>query len=170
MIWIMLGLLALAVYFDIRERRVPNWLVLTGMVAALGWHGYQAGFSGLFFSLKGLGLGLLLLIVPFAMGGMGAGDVKLLGMVGAFQGAGFVLNCFIWMALTGGVIALAVLVREGRLGEFLLRMGRGVVLAFTGGKISLFAASAGTEPFAVSFPYAAAIGLGAIAAFFRSWL
>jgi len=119
--------------------------------------------------LKGLGLGLLLLVVPFAMGGMGAGDVKLLGMVGAFQGPNFVFNCFLWMALIGGAIAIVVLIREKRLGEFLLRMGRGLVLALTGGKIRLFAASASIEPFSVSFPYAAAIAMGAVAALFRGW-
>ncbi|ADI02677.1 A24 family peptidase [Syntrophothermus lipocalidus] len=169
MTWIMVGLLALAVYFDVRERRIPNWLVLTGVLTALGWHLYQGGFSGLVFSLKGLGLGLLLLMLPFAMGGMGAGDVKLLGMVGAFKGVVFVFNAFLWMALIGGLIALAVLIREQRLGEFLVRIGRGMILALTGGRAKLLLTSASIEPFSVSFPYAAAIAMGAVAALFRGW-
>ena len=79
-------LLVAAALSDISTRLIPNLLVGTGMVLALGSHFALSGVAGLVFSLKGLALGMVLLIIPFFMGGIGAGDVKLLGMVGAFLG------------------------------------------------------------------------------------
>lgn len=163
------GWLAAAVFFDIRERRIPNWLVATGVAVAIGVHLYEAGAGGLLFAARGLAVGILLLLVPFALGGVGAGDVKLLGMVGAFKGVLFVFNSFLWMALIGGVMALFCLVREGRLGESLARWGRGAVLALSAGRGRVFLGSLQREPFQVSFPYGLAIALGAAATCFRGW-
>jgi prepilin peptidase CpaA len=104
------GLLVLAVIYDQRERRIPNILILVGLVLGLSWNIYGAGFPGLLFSLQGLAAGLALLFIPFALGGMGAGDVKLLGMVGAFKGAVFAFHTFIAMALWGGLVAVILLI------------------------------------------------------------
>jgi len=165
----MVLLLVVAVLHDLTTRRIPNWLVLVGITAALGANLYQGGLEGVLFSLKGLGLGLALLFIPFAMGGMGAGDVKLLGMVGAFQGAIFVFNAFLWMALFGGAMAILYLIKTGQMLEFLQRLGRGAVLALTGGRGQIFLQSVDKKPFAVFFPYGLAIGLGALAAFYKGW-
>jgi Flp pilus assembly protein protease CpaA len=54
----MVLLLVVAVLHDLTTRRIPNWLVLVGITAALGANLYQGGLEGVLFSLKGLGLAL----------------------------------------------------------------------------------------------------------------
>ena len=73
------------------------------------------GFSGLWFSLLGLIVGIAIFFIPFALGGMGGGDVKLLGAVGALQGWQFVLSVAIYAAIAGGVMAIIYLLVTGRL-------------------------------------------------------
>ena len=86
------------------------------------------GFSGLWFSLAGLLVGLAIFFVPFAMGGMGGGDVKLLGAVGALQGWQFVLSAAFLTALIGGIMAIVYLIATGRLLRVLKKMA-GFLLA-----------------------------------------
>jgi prepilin peptidase CpaA len=113
---ILLGILvAIAAIFDIRFRRIPNWLVLAGIIAGGTWNVYSSGWSGLGRAAAGLGLGFALYFPLYLIRARGAGDVKLLAAVGAITGAG---NCF-WIFLTtailGGLIAAAVLLIKGRL-------------------------------------------------------
>ncbi|WMW65074.1 A24 family peptidase [Nitratidesulfovibrio liaohensis] len=111
------AVLLVAVTTDLRAMRIPNWLtfpaMLAGVVAnaALGaWTGGLSGaWDGLLFSLSGFGLGLGLMLIPFLLRVMGAGDVKLLAAAGAFLGAETVFRAFIWTSLAGGVYALGVL-------------------------------------------------------------
>ena len=76
--WPTVVVLGVATFTDLRSRRIPNWLVLpflgAGVLASCWFHGWH----GLGQSLSGAGLGLLLFGVFFLVGGMGAGDVKLL--------------------------------------------------------------------------------------------
>ncbi len=157
-------LLILAVVFDQRERRIPNILILTGLIIGLGFNIYNEGFTGLVFSLKGLAAGIALLFIPFAMGGMGAGDVKLLGMAGAFKGALFVFHTFICMALWGGLIAVILLIITGQLWKTLRRLWAGALLALF--KIQRLQKTVQASNSGVCFPYALAIALGAVSAYF----
>ena len=76
------------------------------MVLALACHTLSAGLNGFLFSLGGLGVGLALFIIPYAMGGMGAGDVKLMMAVGATVGPKGTLVTSILVILCGGVYGL----------------------------------------------------------------
>ncbi len=105
------NLLLLAVSFaaaitDYRDRKVPNLLtfpvILGGMAMAL-WLG---GIIGILSSTLGLLLGIALLSFPYAMGGIGAGDVKLLGAIGAIKGPQFVFAAFLAASITGGIMAV----------------------------------------------------------------
>lgn len=105
----------LASWIDYSQRRVPNWLnltlILAGFVAQacfFGWTGVTTGFWGM---LTGLGL----LIVPWLMHGMGAGDVKLLSAVGVWLGPLLTLYSFVLGAAIGGVVAVIMIVSTGRL-------------------------------------------------------
>lgn len=167
---IVLGLiLAGAIYTDLTSRRIPNLLLLLGIASALVWHYYWDGMTGLMFAVQGLGTGILLLVIPFILGGMGAGDVKLLGMIGAFKGAAFALETFIWMALVGGFLAVAFLIKEGQLVNTLRRLGRGLLWAVFLGKKEMFLDSADRKEFSVYFPYGVAIAIGALITYFQSW-
>jgi prepilin peptidase CpaA len=79
------------------------------MVLGLVYHGVTNGWEGLLFSFGGLALGMALFFILYFMGGMGAGDIKLMGAVGAIIGSkGILLTAFL-SVLVGGVYALIVL-------------------------------------------------------------
>jgi prepilin peptidase CpaA len=106
---ILLLLILLAAFIDLRSNRIPNILTFPGMLAALFYFSAANGLDGFFFSLKGIGLGIGLLLIPYMMGGMGAGDAKFMGVVGGFLGAKGVLAAFLFTAIIGGVHALFIL-------------------------------------------------------------
>ncbi len=116
-------ILFIATLTDIRSHRIPNWLIYPSVVAGLGYHSYMNGMQGLLFSAEGTGMGILLLIFFYLTGGMGAGDVKLMGAVGSFLGPGGVLMAFYCTGIIGGIYALIVITRNGHLINFIKRYG-----------------------------------------------
>jgi len=103
-----------AAVFDLRYRRIPNWLVLAGLLAGLAVNTWLAGWSGLRLSGLGIGLAFLVYIPLYALRAMGAGDAKLMAAVGALTGPGPWLLIFFATALVGGVLALLFVVSKGR--------------------------------------------------------
>lgn len=126
---ILLGLLvAVAAGYDIRYRRIPNWLVLCGIIAGLLWNGFsQTGMSqvvsGLGRSAAGLGLGFILYFPLYLLRARGAGDVKLLAAAGAITGASNCLWLFLLTAVLGGVIAMVLLLFKGRVRHTFFNVG-----------------------------------------------
>ncbi|HUU70487.1 MAG TPA: A24 family peptidase [Planctomycetota bacterium] len=99
-------MLAAAAY-DLRQRRIPNYLIAATVILAFGMHGMVGGLDGLASTwLLGLMAGAGLLILPFAMGGMGAGDVKLLACAGSMLGPVQVFYAFLAAAVLGGLMAV----------------------------------------------------------------
>ena len=106
-------LLGIAICLDLRWHRIPNWLTVPACLTGISYHVWSSGLAGgLPFSLKGLATGLAILLIPFLMGGMGGGDVKLLAALGCWLGASGVFNLFLYGALAGGVIALVMVVKR----------------------------------------------------------
>lgn len=164
--YVLSGLLVVAVFYDFKYRRIPNWLIGMGLLIALFGHFISGGWMGALFSLKGMATGIGLLLVPFALRGIGAGDVKLLGVVGAFQGVNFVFSTFLWMALWGGLMALIIAYRCGRLGQVLFNLFPGSVKY----ALPLTARVAARQPSEqVVYPYALAIALGVLCTFLKGW-
>ena len=95
---------------DIRSHRIPNVLLLVGIICAVTFHGWMQGVNGIIFSLTGLLAGTGLLIVPFIFGWMGAGDAKFLGLIGSVWGWPSVFEIFVLATLVGGGLALVVLI------------------------------------------------------------
>lgn len=93
---------------DLTSRKIYNVVLMPALLFAIGYNWYQGGWPGLGHSLLGMLVGLLILIIPFAKGGMGAGDVKLLGTIGALKGLTFVVYAAIGMGLAGGIMALGI--------------------------------------------------------------
>lgn len=103
----------IAGYFDLRWHRVPNWLVGLTVAVALAWHTSVSGPSGLWSSLAGLLLGMGLLFPLFLLRGMGAGDVKFCGALGAALTYRHLFAVLTISLLVGAVMALYVILRRG---------------------------------------------------------
>lgn len=108
-----------ASWIDYAQRRVPNWLnaalAAAGLVAQglyFGW--YAHGTGGVGWGLLGLAVGFIVLIVPWLMHGMGAGDVKLMAAIGCWLGPWLTLLSFAVGAIVGGVIAVLMILSTGR--------------------------------------------------------
>jgi prepilin peptidase CpaA len=112
-----------AAIFDLRYQKIPNALTFPTMIIALAYFGVTRGLDGLLFSAGGLFLGMAILIIPYLMGGMGAGDVKLLGAAGAVLGPLGIFNAFVLTAFIGGIYAvILVLVNYRHSRGFVLRL------------------------------------------------
>lgn len=99
--------LILAAVIDMRTRKIPNWLTISTAMAAIAYHIYIGGTAGLWLSLKGLGIAMGIFLIPYLMGGMGAGDVKLMAAVGASLGFYETLPAIVYIGLIGGVYGVA---------------------------------------------------------------
>jgi prepilin peptidase CpaA len=102
-----------AAFIDGRSLRVPNWLNFHFLIAALIFAYWRGGSALLLTSLAGAAVGLLTLLPLYSIGGMGAGDVKLMAGVGAWIGPWFALSAFLASAIAGAVMALAMIAYSG---------------------------------------------------------
>jgi prepilin peptidase CpaA len=91
--FVLLIVILICLVTDLRERRIYNKIVFPAVAAGIILNTAQFGLPGLRTSITGLLIGVMLFIVPFALGGLGAGDVKLLGAVGALKGPPFRSLC-----------------------------------------------------------------------------
>jgi prepilin peptidase CpaA len=100
---------------DVRTRRIPNALTFGAAGVAVLGNAAFGGFGGLVASIGGWLLGVALFLPFFALGGMGAGDVKLLAALGAWLGPRDTFWVAIYASMAGGVMALAVALGSGYL-------------------------------------------------------
>ncbi len=113
-----------AAAIDVRSRRVPNQVSLalaaTGVaLAAVGASGVTIGAS-----LLGFVVGLVLMLPGHILGATGAGDVKLFAAAGAVMGVGRVFEAFVLVAIAGGVLALGIACRRGRVRRTLTHLAQ----------------------------------------------
>lgn len=107
-------LVAAAAAFDLRQRRVPNWLTAAGLLSGIGMNIFLFETDGLWISLEGTGLALLIYVPLFALRAMGAGDAKLMAAVGAITGPANWIGVMILTSLFGGIVAVALVLGKGR--------------------------------------------------------
>jgi prepilin peptidase CpaA len=112
-----------AAFFDIRQHRIPNWLTLPGTLLGIALNGFLFETSGLWYSFKGMGLAFAVYFILYLLRGMGAGDVKLMAAVGAAAGPTNWLGILFLTALIGGVAALALAASKGRMRKTFQNMG-----------------------------------------------
>lgn len=149
-------LLIICVITDLKERKIYNKVLFPFLFIAWIFHSITAGWSGLTGALLGTAVGLGILLIPYLLGGMGAGDVKLLAVIGGLKGISFVLMASIYMALAGGFMAiLFILYRKGFLKRLLYLM-HGLR---HGMRLSLLEEN---ESVKTTLPYGVAIAAGAI--------
>jgi prepilin peptidase CpaA len=100
---------------DLRSRRIPNVLTFGSAAAALVFQSMTAGTTGAVSASFGWAVGLAVFFIPFALGGLGAGDVKLLAALGAWLGPKDALMLALYAGVAGGVLAIVVGLARGYL-------------------------------------------------------
>lgn len=134
--WVVSFLVAAAVFADLRHHRIPNCLTVTGALGGVAVnvlaHGPAEGFR---LAVAGLAMGVLVSLPFFALGGMGGGDVKLLGSIGAFLGPRRVFGVFLFAALAGGILSLFLLLIGGRFSGFRKVLGDLIQFTLAGGRV-----------------------------------
>jgi prepilin peptidase CpaA len=145
----------LAGWTDYRSRRIPNWLTVPGLVIGVGLNVAAAGWGGLKTSLLGAGLGLLLLLPFVLLRSLGAGDWKLAGALGAFVGAGVLVNLLLGSVFVAGIMAAALVIYKRRVRQTLRNIGHLLISLFTfrvpGSEVSL------DNPQSLRVPYGVAL-------------
>jgi prepilin peptidase CpaA len=114
-----LGIGAAACVTDLRSRRIPNVLTFGASAAAVVFFGVENGWAGFGWSLAGWAVGCALFLPWFLLGGMGAGDVKLLAALGAWVGPATAIWFALYAGIAGGVFAVFVALYKGYLGNML---------------------------------------------------
>lgn len=147
-----------ATVVDLKRRRIPNGLSIA--TAAAGLALAAAGASGItvWSSIAGFLIGLALMLPGHMLGGTGAGDVKLFAATGTILGVARTCEAFLYVAMVGGVLALAVAAARGRLGRTLTRTCQ-LVGQPASARVAIESPSENNR-----FPYGPAIAVGCVLA------
>jgi prepilin peptidase CpaA len=116
-VWFVSLVLIVAAVIDGWMLKVPNWITFPLIVSGWIFSFATAGWPGLGWSLAGTAVGLGLLYFLYAVGGMGAGDVKLLAGIGAWFCVEHTWNIFATTAIVGGIMAVVMVASRGAWGK-----------------------------------------------------
>jgi len=152
---------AACVGVDLRARRIPNGLSMTGIAAGIALNGLCFGPRGVGASLAGCVLVVGLLLAPFAAGGIGGGDVKMMAALGALLGPRLGVASLLVGMILGGIVMAVHLARRGELGVRTVRIATMVHAAAVTGSIEPLRVSA-TAADTIALPYSIPLGLGTL--------
>ena len=153
---------------DIQKHRIPNWLTYPGIVLGFGLRALLFGWKGLLSALAGCLLAGGIMFLFYMVRAMGAGDVKLMGAIGAVVGPSQVTGVLLATAIFGGLLAIVYALYRRRMISTLKNVG----------SVLRFHAWAGAQahpelnldnPSALRMPYGLAIALGTLYAFVTVW-
>lgn len=119
---IALAICVTAAVTDVRSLKIYNWLTLPALGLGLIWQFSNYGLSGLMNGFAAVAIAFLVLMIPFMIGAMGAGDLKLMSALGAWVGPSFASQIVLIACLLTGAASVIVLVRRGGLREAWLNM------------------------------------------------
>jgi prepilin peptidase CpaA len=156
-------------WIDFRSRRIPNWLTVSGFSVGLCANAALGGWSGVKAALWGAGIPLLALLPVVLLRGLGAGDWKLMGALGAMVGKNNILQLLFVAVMVAGAIAILQMIREKRVFLTLLNLWQLVHGFFLFGlkphpEINLENPEAPTLPFGVAVAAATVLCCGAVLA------
>jgi prepilin peptidase CpaA len=109
-VMLLIVLLVLCSFTDLSVRRIPNAVLLPALMTALFLNSISGGLTGLADSVTGLVIGLLMLMPLHVLGRMGAGDIKLLGVVGSILGGWGAIVAGLATMMAGGILAVLYMV------------------------------------------------------------
>lgn len=166
-LYILVFILVVALLYDIISHRIPNYLILFGFIVGVLLQGFILGINGIIVGFIGMLIGFAILLPMYVLGGTGAGDVKLMSVIGLFLGHWqniFVAGCA--TLIIGGICGLGLIIIRK---DALISLGRYFsmlkCLATTGSMSYVVPSS--DETAGKRFPYAIAIVLGTA---FALWL
>lgn len=140
---------------DLRSRRIPNWLTVSGLVIGIVANTVLSGWGGLKTSLLGAAVGLALLLPFVLLRSLGAGDWKLAGSLGAFVGPGKLVDLLLGSVFVAGVMAVALVIYKGRVRQTIRNIGHILISLVTfqlpGSRVSL------DNPDSLKVPYGVAL-------------
>ena len=170
-VWVVSLILAEAAVIDGLKLRVPNWLTFHLIIGGLLFAAWCHGVAGLAWALGGAALGLALLLPLYAIGGMGAGDVKLLAGVGAWVGPVVVFWAFVWSAVTGALMAVLMVAWSGDyIRHWVQFQAIGHEILTVRNPVKLAATAAARKPTMMLLPYAIPLAVGSITYFIYAGL
>jgi prepilin peptidase CpaA len=164
--WFISLVLIVAAWIDGRKLKVPNWLTFPLILSGWAVSGYLFGWSGLYSSLLGTAVGLGLLLPAYAIGGMGAGDVKLLAGVGAWIGMAHTFWAFVLTVVIGAILAVAMVAARGAWGKHIRQFFAilfEILIVRNPEKLAALAAE--RKPKMLLLPYGIPIAIGTIVYF-----
>lgn len=153
-------ILPVAAIRDVLSRKIPNWLTFSTMITGIIYHSCTNGWKGFLVSAAGVVVGMGLLITLYLLGGMGAGDVKLMGAVGSLLGPKGVVTAFLGTALFGGVYAIVLILLHGQVQNMVRRYGTMLKTFFHTRQVAYIPAA--TEEKGPALCYGLAIALGTL--------
>ncbi|QDT64473.1 A24 family peptidase [Calycomorphotria hydatis] len=160
-----------AAWIDGKELRVPNWMTYPMALTGLIFNCWVGGWAGLGDGMLGLVAGLLTLMPLYAVGGMGAGDVKLMAGMGAWLGWEITVYAFAVSVVVGAVMAVAMVLWRG---AFQKHYANFLMLWFEWATVKdprkLSAIARERKPTMMLLPYGIPICVGSIAYFFYAGL
>ena len=115
---------ALGGIYDLKFRKIPNWLSLGTILVFLIFNLFNLKVNEILNCIFGFIVGMGLLFIPYLMGGMGAGDVKLLGAIGSIVGFKGVILVFLYSSISGMLMGLAWLILTPGHLKFLITTGQ----------------------------------------------
>ena len=146
-------------YYDVRYRRIPNAFVLATLLSGLVLNFILGGLQGAMASLGGCIFAFTLMFILHVFGAMGAGDVKLFAAIGSVMGAQLVLPTFFVVILTGGVLAVCLMLRTGAIRDTMQRVLQILVGLLPGWQMPRFSVPADRR---LTIPYGVAITFGSL--------
>jgi prepilin peptidase CpaA len=165
-IWFVSIVLVEAAVIDGLKLKVPNWLTYNFAFGGLAFAAWTGGSAMFLWALAGMATGLVCLLPLYAIGGMGAGDVKLLAGVGAWVGPALTLWAFAVSTVVGGVMAVAMVAWSGQYVHHWVQfqaIGHEILTVRDPAKLSAIAAE--RKPRMRLLPYGIPIAVGTIAYF-----
>ena len=164
---ILTGIVLTAAFIDLRSQKIPNTLTFPSMGIGVVGNVWLQGQEGLWFSLGGLILGLCILIGFYALGGMAAGDVKLMAAVGSFLGPIHIILVFLMTAILGGIYSVGMMIHEAGVRGTIDRIGVIFKTLLLTGKVKMAFASDGIHQ--KKLRYGLVIALGTLTYQFWFW-
>jgi prepilin peptidase CpaA len=154
----------LATVFDLKERRIPNWLICFALIGGVLLNAWQ-GTAHVINSLYGFLLGIGIFFLPFALGIIGAGDVKLVGAIGAILGVDWLPRVLFYAVSFGSILAFISVLLNGVDWQTFGKIGKDVkVFVLSRGTILPEGVHAKDSKGTKTIPYGVAIALGTLVA------